>query len=183
MLALINEHPTEAGDIAHQWTHPHRQAEVTNELLEVLMTKYPPDALDALDTLWEPPSYVRAMNRSSMLLLVTLEGLNNLQGCTITGLINSSATGRFINESLVEERGMEREPLPIPVPVYNPNGMLNKGGLITHVVRLRLTVQDHTEVFPLAITDTGKSDVIIGYNWLQKHNPEINWEKGELKFS
>jgi hypothetical protein len=39
------------------------------------------------------------------------------------------------------------------------------------------------EVFPLAITDTGKTDVIIGYNWLRKHNPEINWEKGELKFS
>jgi hypothetical protein len=39
------------------------------------------------------------------------------------------------------------------------------------------------EVFPLAITDTGKSNMIIGYNWLRKHNPEINWEKGELKFS
>jgi hypothetical protein len=25
--------------------------------------------------------------------------------------------------------------------------------------------------------------VIIGYNWLRKHNPEIDWEKGELKFS
>jgi hypothetical protein len=61
--------------------------------------------------------------------------------------------------------------------------MLNKGGLITHVVHLRLTVQDHTEVFPLAITDTGKSDVITGYNWLWKHNLEIDWEKGELKFS
>jgi hypothetical protein len=123
------------------------------------------------------------MNRSSMLIPVTLEGLNNLQGCSVTGLIDSSATGRFINESVVEERGMEREALPIPVPVYNADGTLNKGGLITHVVHLRLAVQDHTEVFPLAITDTGKSDMIIGYNWLRKHNPEINWEKGELKFS
>jgi hypothetical protein len=98
-------------------------------------------------------------------------------------LINSSATGRFINESIVEEQGMEREALPIPVPVYNANGMWNKGGLITQVVCLGLTVHDHTEVFPLTITDTGKSDVIIGYKWLWKHNLEIDWEKGELKFS
>jgi predicted aspartyl protease len=76
------------------------------------------------------------MNGSSMMIPVTLEGLNNLQGCSITGLIDSGATGGFINESVVEEQGMEREALPIPVPVYNADGTLNKGGLITHVVRL-----------------------------------------------
>ena len=135
-LARINEHPAEAGDIVRRWTHPHRHAEVTDELLEVLMTTYPPDALDALDALREPPSYIRAMNGNSMMIPVTLEGLNNLQGCSVTGLIDSGATGGFINESVVEERGMEREALPIPVPVYNADGTLNKGGLITHVVRL-----------------------------------------------
>jgi hypothetical protein len=97
------------------------------------------------------------MNGSSMMILVTLEGLNNLKGCTVTGLINSGATGGFINECVVEEQGMEREALPIPVPVYNADGTLNKGGLITHVACLRLTVRDHTEVFPLAIMDTGKA--------------------------
>jgi hypothetical protein len=59
------------------------------------------------------------MNGSSMMIPVTLEGLNNLQGCSVTGLIDSSATGGFINKSVVEEQGMEREALPIPVPVYN----------------------------------------------------------------
>jgi hypothetical protein len=147
------------------------------------MTTYPPDALDTLDALREPPAYVQAMNGNSMVLPVTLQELNNLRGSTVAGLINSGATGGFIHEHLVEERGMEREPLPLPFPVYNANGMLNHGGQITHVVRLRITVQDHTEVFPFAITDTGKSDVIIGYNWLRKHNPELDWEKNELKFT
>ncbi|KAJ6572932.1 hypothetical protein B0H10DRAFT_1839012, partial [Mycena sp. CBHHK59/15] len=112
--------------IVCRWTHPHRQAEITDDLLEVLMTTYPPDALDALDALRESPSYIRAMNGSSMLI----------PGCSVTGLIDSGATGGFINESVVEERGMEREALPILVPVYNADGTLNKGGLITHVVRL-----------------------------------------------
>ena len=118
-----------------------------------------------------------------MLLPVTLEELNSLKGCTVTGLLDSGATGGFISERLVEERGMEKEPLPLPVPVYNADGTPNRGGVITHVVRLRLKVYDHSEVFALAVTDTGKSDVIIGYNWLRKHNPEIDWEKGELKFT
>jgi hypothetical protein len=72
------------------------------------MTTYPPDVLNALDTLREPPSYIRAMNGSSMMIPVTLKGLNNLQGCSVTGLIDSGATGRFINKSVVEEQGWKR---------------------------------------------------------------------------
>jgi hypothetical protein len=80
------------------------------------MTTYPPDALDVLDALKEPPAYIRVMNGNSMVLPVTLQELNNLRGCTVAGLIDSGATGGFIHEHLVEERGMEREPLPLPIP-------------------------------------------------------------------
>jgi hypothetical protein len=45
---------------------------------------------------------------------------------------------------------------------------LNKGGRITHVARMRLRMQDYAEVFSFAVTDTGKSDVIIRFNWLTR---------------
>jgi len=33
------------------------------------------------------------------------------------------------------------------------------------------------------VCDLGKTDVILGMPWLQAHNPEINWETGEVKMT
>jgi hypothetical protein len=38
----------------------------------------------------------------------------------------------------------------------------------------------HTERIQLAVTRLGKQHIILGYSWLQKHNPEINWETKEV---
>ncbi|KAJ7696213.1 hypothetical protein B0H17DRAFT_929678 [Mycena rosella] len=96
---------------------------------------------------------------------LVLEDFSSLKGFTVAGLLDSGATNGFINTKLVEENGLEMEPLPLAVSVYNADGTANKGwGRITHIVRLCLQIKDHTEIFPFAVTDTGKSDVIIGFN-------------------
>jgi len=33
------------------------------------------------------------------------------------------------------------------------------------------------------VCDLGKTDIILGMLWLQAHNPEINWETGEVKMT
>ena len=33
------------------------------------------------------------------------------------------------------------------------------------------------------ICNLGKVNLIIGYTWLKKHNPEINWNTGEIEFT
>jgi len=33
-----------------------------------------------------------------------------------------------------------------------------------------------------AITDLNGTDMFLGYNWLVKHNPEINWKNRTIKF-
>ena len=33
---------------------------------------------------------------------------------------------------------------------------------------------------PLAVTDLGTTNVFIGYEWMKKHNPSVDWEKGTL---
>jgi hypothetical protein len=44
-------------------------------------------------------------------------------------------------------------------------------------------MQDHAKIFSFAVTATGKSDVIIGFNYLKQHNPEIDWQKQTIRFS
>jgi len=33
------------------------------------------------------------------------------------------------------------------------------------------------------VCELGKTDIIFGMPWLVAHNPEINWEKGEVKMT
>jgi len=33
------------------------------------------------------------------------------------------------------------------------------------------------------VCDLGKTEVILGMPWLAAHNPEINWETGEIKMT
>jgi hypothetical protein len=118
-----------------------------------------------------------------MMVPMTLKGLNNLKGYTVVGLLDSGATNGFMSQRFIDEHGIEVEPLAIAVPVYNADSSLNKGGRITHFAHTRLRIQDHAEIFSFAVMDTGKSDVIIGFDWLKQHNPEIDWQKQTIRFS
>ena len=33
------------------------------------------------------------------------------------------------------------------------------------------------------VTNLGKNSLILGYTWLQKHNPAIDWQTGVIKFT
>ena len=34
-----------------------------------------------------------------------------------------------------------------------------------------------------AATDLDKMDMFLGYDWLVKHNPEVNWRNGTMRFT
>ena len=41
----------------------------------------------------------------------------------------------------------------------------------------------HMERMQMDVCDLGKTEVILGMPWLAAHNPEINWETGEVKMT
>ena len=51
------------------------------------------------------------------------------------------------------------------------------------MVRLKIKIQDHEETMELTIADIRKKDIFIGHDWLQHHNPEIDWQDKKIKFS
>jgi len=46
-----------------------------------------------------------------------------------------------------------------------------------------LSYKGHKEKVVFEVCDLGKSTVIIGYTWLWKHDPEIDWKTGDIKFT
>ena len=52
-----------------------------------------------------------------------------------------------------------------------------------HTVDITVDFLGHREGLHAKVTNLGKNSLILGYTWLKKHNPTIDWEKGTVKFN
>jgi hypothetical protein len=102
--------------------------------------------------------------------------------CT-QALIDCSATGCFIDIEWAKLNNIPTCPLTNLIPVYNVNGTTNDTSAITDIADVILCYKQHSECTQLAITHLGKQSLILGYNWLCNHNPEINWQTKDVKMS
>jgi hypothetical protein len=82
--------------------------------------------------------------------------------------------GCFIDIEWVKLNNIPMCPLTKLIPVYNVDGTANNAGAITNIADMILCYKQHSERTQLAVTHLGKQSLILGYNWLQNHNPEIN---------
>jgi len=61
------------------------------------------------------------------------------------------------------------------------DGTGNSGGAIVHKVEVNMFYKGDVERVQMDVCELGKTDVILGMPWLAAHNPEIDWEKGEVR--
>jgi hypothetical protein len=102
--------------------------------------------------------------------------------CT-QALIDCGATGCFIDIEWAKLNNVPTRPLSKPIPVYNVDSTANDAGAITDIADVILCYQNHSERTQLAVTHLGKQSLILGYNWLCNHNPQINWQTKDVKMS
>jgi hypothetical protein len=100
-----------------------------------------------------------------------------------TALIDSGAASSFIHPNTVKQHGLRTLKLPNKIRVFNADGTENKSGAITHFVKIRISIGDHKSWQSLYIGNIGKHSIIIGYNYLCQHNPEIHWEDKNIRFT
>ena len=98
-------------------------------------------------------------------------------------MVDSGATTTFLSRRFVKENRVVTRKLATPIPLYNIDGTLNRDGTITDVAILELEIGAHREKVVFTVTDIGMEDIIIGLDWLRKHNPEVDWDQGTLKLS
>jgi len=51
------------------------------------------------------------------------------------------------------------------------------------VVLLEIEINGHKKQLEAAVIDLNRTDMFSGYDWLVKHNPEINWKNGTIRFT
>jgi len=54
---------------------------------------------------------------------------------------------------------------------------------VTKVAPLEIEINGHKELLEVAVMDLNRMDMFLGHNWLVKHNPEVNWKNGTIKFT
>jgi len=120
---------------------------------------------------------------TSLLLPVEIGTTDTGELHSVKALLDSGATGSFIDRDFVRSKGINTRTLSRNIPVFNVDGSPNEAGQISEVVDILLCYKTHSERMLLAVSGLGKQSLILGYNWLKDHNPKVDWEKGEVKIT
>lgn len=161
--------------------HPKRHLEATAEVLKELNALSLEEASEAINELSTPKCYIQGTG-NLLTLNAILNTLDDCRGFSVNALIDSGCTDSSIDTGFIAAKGINTQKLAHPIPVYNADGTLNAGGVITDYVTLQLKIDDHVECLTLGVTDLGKGELFIGHEWLRHHNPSIDWTAGTLNF-
>src|SRR5271154_983505 len=91
----------------------------------------------------------------SLNLTVVLRSAASLRPVTTSALLDSGATGMFVNRDFVRKHNIETTPLPQPTSVHNVDGTPNENGLVTEEAHVLLQIRSHQERARLAVTNLG----------------------------
>ena len=67
--------------------------------------------------------------------------------------------------------------------VINVDSTPNKAGQITEYVWAYVEIRSHKTTQHFFVTNLGNKEMMIGYSYLYKHNPNIDWQKGQWEFT
>jgi len=90
-------------------------------------------------------------------------------------LVDLGATTNFVDRVIVENNNLVTHKLANPYRVINADGTPNKTGQITEYVQAYVEIGSHKTTQHLFVTNLGNKEMMIGYSYLYKHNPNIDW--------
>ena len=109
---------------------------------------------------------------------ITVHGLK--EDVTILALIDSGAMETYIHPRKVIQLRLIPKKLARPIPVFNVDDTPNKKGSIKCTVKIPYSFGGEKHEVTAYVADIGSQDIILGYQWLNELNPEINWDTGTI---
>ena len=123
---------------------------------------------------------IATIKLNSLSISIFIKNAKENKNVETLGLIDSGAGGKFIDQNYVRNAGFKIQTLERPIIARNVDGTENKKGKITSFVDLELTINEKKMMTCLLITGLWKQRIILGFPWLNEHNPDINWKTGEF---
>jgi len=95
--------------------------------------------------------------------------------------MDSGCTHTEIDEQLVKNKRIQTKLISFSFKVYNADR--TKNGKVTRITPLEVKINRYKEHLKAAVTDLNGTNIFLGHNWLVKHNPEVNWKDGKIRFT
>ena len=105
----------------------------------------------------------------------------NRKQLKVKALVDSGCTHTGIDKQLVKDKRILTKPINFSFEVFNADGTKNRE--VTKVAPLEIEINGHKETLEAAVMDLDGTDMFLGHDWLVKHNPEVNWQNGVIKFT
>jgi len=106
--------------------------------------------------------------------------MKNGKKLKVKALVDSGCIHTGIDEQLVKDKRIQMKSINFSFEVFNANGTKNRE--VTKIALLEIEINGHKKTLEAAVMDLDGMDMFLGHDWLVKHNPEVNWKNGTIKF-
>jgi len=90
-----------------------------------------------------------------------LEKLEKYERVAVKALLDSGATGLFMDTAFAREKGFKIEKLKNLLLIRNVDGTANMGGAIMHQVECNMFFKEYVERVRIDVCNLGKTEVIL----------------------
>jgi hypothetical protein len=122
-----------------------------------------------------------SIDKSKPLLTVQIHPKNQAE--PFPSLIDSGATGNFMNLEMVEKLKLSKIALSKPRNICMLDGSTPKTRKVWHKVHLEFQCQGVPTFAEFLVCPIGNNQAILGMPWLKNQNPNINWKEQTVTFS
>jgi len=99
----------------------------------------------------------------ALYLLVRVKTVNTSETCSVRALLDSRATGSFVDQDFIQTHQISTRKLSRPVPVFNVDGTPNEAREISEVADVVLQYNTHSGQMFLTVSSLHKQDLILGF--------------------
>ena len=99
----------------------------------------------------------------------------------LKALLDCGATHNFIDPRTIKTLAMGTNLLKQLLIVHNIDGTVNQGGTITSYCNLWVRRGTQVEKLGFYVANLGRDQLILGYPWFKKFNPDFNWKSNSLE--
>jgi len=91
-----------------------------------------------------------------------MKKIDTYEGVVVKALLDSDATGMFMDKRMVAKHGFRLQKLERPIAIRNVNGTNNSREAITYQVECNMYYKGHVERIRMDMCDLEKTKVILG---------------------
>ena len=106
--------------------------------------------------------------------------MKNSKKLKVKALVDSRCAHIGIDKQLVKDERIQMKSINFFFEVFNIDG--TKNGKVTKIASLKIEINGYKEKLEAAVIDLDGMDMFLEHDWLVKHNPEVNWKNGTIKF-